>query len=131
VPRENEPDVAPPGQLTTAEALQHWRAAERTVAVARRGRIAAEAAAAAAADAAEAAKATAEAAKAALTSMSLAETSATKTAAAAKLAVQSSRADLADADTELAMAEVDEAGAHQAYREATGRAGQDRDPNQA
>jgi hypothetical protein len=112
-------DEAP---ATTEETLQQWRAAERTVAVARRGRLAAEAAATAAADAAEAAIATAEAAKGALAAMTLAESSAAKTAAAAKLAAMSTRVDAADADAETSLAEVDEQHAHQRYRDATNRA---------
>lgn len=112
--------------LSTAEALQQWRAAERLVAVARRGRVAAEAAAAAAEDAARAATATADAAKAALASMALAETSAAKTAAASKLVVLSTRADLADAETEQAMSEVNEVEAQSQYRAATTRAGEKR-----
>jgi hypothetical protein len=123
----NEPGAGTdPAPLSTAEALQQWRSAERLVAVARRGRIAAEAAAAAADDAAEAAAATSEAAKAALASMALAETSAAKTAAASKIVVLSTRADLADAQTEEEMSEINEVDAQAQYRAATDRAGEKR-----
>lgn len=115
-------DGVDPEPLSTAEALQQWRSAERLVAVARRGRIAAEAAAAAAEDAAEAAAATSEAAKAALASMALAETSAAKTAAASKVVVLSTRADLADAQTDESLSEINEVDAQSKYREATDRA---------
>ena len=115
-----------PESLSTAEALQQWRAAERLVAVARRGKIAAQAAATAAEDAAEAAAATADAAKAALASMALAETSAAKTAAASKIVVMSTRADLADAETDEAMSEINEVDAQSKYREASDRAGERR-----
>ena len=50
-----------------------------------------------------------DAAKGALAAMALAEASAAKTASAAKLSVLSARADIADADAELALADVDEA----------------------
>nr|MBA2381826.1 hypothetical protein [Chloroflexota bacterium] len=71
---------------------------------------------------AEAASATASAANAALESMVLAETAAAKTATAAKLIVQSTRADLADSAADVAMAEVGEVVAHHAYDEASRRA---------
>jgi len=101
--------------LRTGEALQQWRSAERTAAVARRGRLAPEDASAAPEDAAQAALATAEAAKAALAAAALAEASATKTATSAKLVVQASRADLADRDTEVAMADIEEVEARERY----------------
>jgi hypothetical protein len=123
MPTNETGDDANPERLSTADALQQWRAAERLVAVARRGKIAAQAAATAAEDAAEAAAATADAAKAALASMALAETSAAKTAAASKIVVMSTRADLADAETDEAMSQINEVDAQAQYREATDRAG--------
>lgn len=116
-------------RLTTAKALEGWREAERTLAVARRGRVAAEAAAAAARDASEAAAATssaaaatAQAARAALDAAGLAELSAQKTASAARVLIQQTGSDIADAETDVAMSEVAEAEAREQYREAHARA---------
>jgi hypothetical protein len=66
--------------------------------------------------------ATAEAAKAALSAAPLAETSAAKTATAARLVVQSTRDDLVTADAEVAIADIDEAEAHLEYPRAVDRA---------
>jgi hypothetical protein len=107
---------------TTAEALADWRQAEQAAAVARRGRLAAQVAAQAAEDAVEAANATAAAAKSALDAAILAETSASKTATAARLVVQSTRDHTADAESDLAIAEIEEAEAHDRYRQALDRA---------
>jgi hypothetical protein len=110
------------GTKSAPEALTQWRTAERAVAVARRGRLAAQAAAVAAQEAADAAIATAEASKTALAAATLAENSAAKTASAAKLMVESTLVDVADAESETAFAEVDEAEAHSQYRDAAARA---------
>jgi hypothetical protein len=54
--------------------------------------------------------------------MALAEASATKTAEAAKLSVLSTQADVADATSASALADVNEGAARQGYRDAVERA---------
>jgi hypothetical protein len=109
-------------EQSTAAALTQWREAERSVAVARRGRVAAQAAMEAARLATEAAQRTATAAKMALESATLAEVSAAETAAAARVVVQSTRGDLAVSEDELALADIGEVEAHERYRNAVERA---------
>jgi len=109
--------------LSTPEALQEWREAERTAAVARRGKEAAQVAVKAAEEAAEAAIATATAAKQALDAATLAEASAAKTAASARVMVESARSDLVDAISESDIAEVGENAARDIYQRAADEAG--------
>lgn len=106
----------PGKKLTTADALQGWRDAERAAAVARRGKLAASVAVTAAEHAAKAALATAAAAKSALEFATLAEESASKTAASSKLVVEATKADQINADTDSAMADAHEIEARERYR---------------
>jgi len=108
--------TAPDKKLTTVDALQGWREAERAAAVARRGKLAATVAVTAAGHAAEAALATAAAAKSALDSAALAEESANRTAASARLVVEATQADQIDADADSAVADADEMEARETYR---------------
>jgi hypothetical protein len=109
-------------QPTTVEALQGWREAERTAAVARRGRFAAQVAVQAAEEASAAAIATAEAARSALASATLAEASAMKTATSARLVVEAATVDLTGADSESAQADINEITARDLYHQSADEA---------
>jgi hypothetical protein len=119
-----------PENITTANALEEWREAERELAVARRGQEAVDVAMRAAEQASKAAADTATAARAALEAATRAEASASATAEAARVLVEATRVDQTDAATDVSKAESGEVEAHERYRKAAQRARDRRGPEQ-
>lgn len=110
---------------TPADALKQWRSAERATTVAGADKKAAHSAASAAEAAAEAAHESAAAAQLALDAATRAQKSAARTDVAARVVVQHSHADLADAESDAETATAAEAEAHARYREVAARAFED------
>ena len=122
-------ETSDPEIITTANALQEWREAERDLAVAKRGQEAADVAVQAAEQASKAAADTAAAARAALEAATRAEASASATAEAASVLVDATRSDQSDATADVRKAESGEVEAHERYRRAAERARDRRGPD--